>query len=137
AGLEKLTDATINAGHYEALQLDGLTEKRTPVFAGGVAILNAVFESLNLEHMAVSEGALREGILFELIGRTQKQDVRNETIADLQSRYSVDTEHAERIRQTVLDLYDRLHARATDEEQATLAGERQLLSWAAELHEIG
>lgn len=136
-GLATLRDALISAGHYEDLQLEGLSGKRLPVFAGGVAILSAIFESLHLDHMAVSEGALREGLLFELIGRTQQQDVRDETIADLQMRYGIDTEHAGRVRQTALVLYDKLNARAEEDEPAASTTERQLLGWAANLREIG
>ena len=73
----------IAAGHYDRLYLEGLTERRKPVFAGGVAILNAVVEALDLDHVQVSDGALREGILYELIGRYRNQDIRKKTVADI------------------------------------------------------
>lgn len=134
-GLQTLHDALISAGHYENLQLEGLSDKRRPVFAGGVAILSAIFESLQLDQISVSEGALREGLLYELIGRSQQQDVRDETVIDLQTRYGIDVEHAERVRQTALYFYDKLHGEAADE--PAVVAERQLMGWAASLHEIG
>lgn len=134
-GLQTLQQALIDAGHCDDLRFEGLSDKRRSVFAGGVAILSAIFESLQIDHMTVSEGALREGLLFELIGRTQQQDVRDETISELQTRYGIDTEHAKRVQHTAVTLLEKLNTESDD--PATIAGDRQLLGWAASLHEIG
>lgn len=134
AGLEQLRGALISAGHTDKLQLDGLSANRRPVFVGGVAVLSGIFESLGLGHMAVSDGALREGLLHELIGREQDCDIREQTVTDLQQRYSVDTEHAARIEQTALYCLERLNIQ---QETYQNENDRLLLSWAARLHEIG
>ena len=134
AGLEHLREALIKAGHIDNIQLEGLSANRKPVFVGGVAVLSGIFESLGLGNMAVSDGALREGLLHELIGRDQDRDIREQTVNDLQQRYSVDTEHAERIEQTALYCLDKLTAQLDEYRDYN---DRLLLSWSARLHEIG
>ena len=99
----------------------------------GVAILTGLFRSLEIERMAVSSGALREGLLWDLLGRRHEGDIRERTIDDLARRYHVDAEHARRVRDTALQL---LAAAAGDWE----LDERELgplLRRAARLHEIG
>lgn len=134
AGLEHLRKAMISAGRIDKLKLQGLSANRRPVFAGGVAVLSGIFEALGPERMSVSDGALREGLLHELIGRGQDRDIREQTVSDLQQRYSADSEHAARIEATALYCLDKL-----DDQQPAYhkANDRLLLSWAARLHEIG
>lgn len=135
-GLELLREAMFDAGHTNNLQFEGLSANRRPVFAGGVAVLSGIFESLGIEHMTVSDGALREGLLHELIGRFRDRDIREQTVSDLQQRYSVDTEHAACIEKTALYCLDKLHAQGIMLNQND-GDHRLLLSWAARLHEIG
>ncbi len=68
-GLKKLNKAVIQAGHVDNLVLPGLEKERAPVLPGGLAILRAVFDSLEIEQMQPSSGALREGVLYDLVGR--------------------------------------------------------------------
>lgn len=135
-GLEQLRNYMIEAGHSNKLQLEGLSDNRRPVFAGGVAVLSGIVEALGIDNMGVSDGALREGLLHELIGRALDRDIREQTVSDLQQRYSVDSDHAARIEQTALYCLDQLAS------QGMIANHhddtnRLLLSWAARLHEIG
>lgn len=132
-GLRKLRKALSEAGHVDNLKLDGLQKERAPVFPGGVAILSATFESLGIEHMRVSEGALREGLLYDLLGRIHQEDVRERTVNELATRYGVNTAQAERVRATALILYSQV-AGSWDLEDKQWAC---LLRWAAGLHEIG
>jgi len=134
AGLERLREALNEAGHVDKLLLEGLSANRQPVFAGGVAVLSGIFESLGLGQMTVSDGALREGLLYELIGRAQDRDIRDQTVSDLQQRYGVDTEHAARVEQTALYCLDRSRSQQPQDIDDT---HRKLLSWAARLHELG
>lgn len=122
----------IAAGHYDSLYLEGLTERRKPVFSGGVAILSAIIEALDLDHVQVSDGALREGILYELIGRYRNQDIRKATVADIAVRYGVDQEQADKVAKTAETLFDqvRKHWHFDD-------ADRDMLLWSAQLHEIG
>jgi exopolyphosphatase/guanosine-5'-triphosphate,3'-diphosphate pyrophosphatase len=117
--------------HHRRYELPGLKAERAPVFAGGVAVLQAVFEALDLERMQVAPGALREGVLLDLVGRLKDRDVRSAAVDSLAWRYGVDREQAERVSATV-------HKLARGAAHWDLGEEgRRLLSWAALLHECG
>jgi len=132
--LERLTKALVKFGHVDAIDLKGLSEERRPVFAGGVAVLSAVFKHLGVERMEVSDEALREGLLYEMSGRSSPlEDVRERTVDSLVTRYRLDTAHARRIENTVMSLYGQVvRSWALDDPQYPL-----MLAWAARLHEIG
>ncbi|MEX0952050.1 MAG: exopolyphosphatase [Gammaproteobacteria bacterium] len=131
ASLQSLQENLLAAGHIDAIALDGLSNNRAPVFIGGFVVLSGIFEALKIDHMAISDGALREGLLHELIGRSQRKDIRETTIKGLQQRFSVDVEHADRVEATAGYCYDSLSPKEIDEP------DRQLLSWSARLHELG
>lgn len=133
AALKKLRRHLIKCGHVDALELDGVAEQRLPVFPGGVAILSATFQALEIEHMRGSSGALREGLLYEMLGRIHDEDVRERTVENLQTRYSVDLEHAERVGSTAVQLL----AQAQKDWKLGDDSHRLLLGWATRLHEIG
>ena len=130
AGLDMLKARLIRAGSAAALKLSGMRPEREPVFAGGLAILSAVFSVLELSHMSYAEGALRLGVLYDLLGRFHRLDMRDTTVRQFVQRYQVDARQAERVEGTALRFLTQL-----------LPGEPQcearLLSWAAALHEIG
>lgn len=132
-GLRRLRKALVAAGSIDQLRLPGLPADRAAVFPGGVAILLAIFESFGLERMVAATGALREGLLYDLLGRIRHEDVRDRTIRNFSQRYHVDVEQAGRVERTALNLLEQV---ATEWE---LAGPlaRQFLSWASRLHEIG
>ncbi|KPV41171.1 exopolyphosphatase [Thiohalorhabdus denitrificans] len=132
-GLERLRDALIRAGHADQLDLKGLGANRAPVFASGVAILLATFEMLGIERMGAAEGALREGVLHDLMGRIRHEDVRETSVAALAERYHVDAAQAERVAATAAHLLER--AGPGWELDPDWAG--PYLRWAAGLHEIG
>ncbi len=115
------------------LEFPGLSEKRQPVFLGGLIVLAGVFEALRIDHMHVSEGALREGLLYDMVGRRQNNDVRNKSISSLASRFHADQQHAHRIEQTAFDFLQQLKTSWFDDIQNA----SNLLRWACELHEIG
>jgi exopolyphosphatase/guanosine-5'-triphosphate,3'-diphosphate pyrophosphatase len=133
AALYKLREYLLAAGDIGRLDLPALPAERTPVFPGGLAILIAIFEALEIPHMTASTCALREGILYELIGRMDQRDIRSRTIDHLAQRYQIDSAHAERVKQTALKLLAAVRAnwRLDNSESAALLG------WAAQLHEIG
>ena len=131
--LKQLRRRVIDAGHVDALDLPGLPKQRAPVFPGGIAILSALFKSLGIERMQVSGGALREGLLWDLLGRRHQADIRERTVDDLVRRYHVDRTHAERVRDTAVDLL----AGAGDAWDLDAEDFDPLLRWAARLHEIG
>ena len=123
----------IAAGHIDNLELEGLSDERRPVFAGGVAILLAIFHTLGIEHMRVSSQALREGLLYDLLGRIQDEDVREQTVAGLLDSYAVDRAQANRVYLTAKGLWEQV-AESWDLHHDVHS---QLLRWAALLHELG
>jgi exopolyphosphatase/guanosine-5'-triphosphate,3'-diphosphate pyrophosphatase len=133
-GLEKLVTHIVSCNHIDEIKLPELTDDRLPVFVGGVAITYATFNTLGITQMTVSDGALREGLIYDLLGRIYNHDIRSETVQALASRYHTDKNHAARIRQTVQFMLAQLTMSKTEQDQENIV---QFLDWAAELHEIG
>lgn len=133
AGIERIQKAMVAAGRVERLKLAGLEPDRAEVLAGGLSILWSIFDNLQLERMTSAVGALREGVLYDLVGRFRHEDVRDRTVQILTQRYAIDVEHAARVERTALML---LKQTVRDFELDELLA-RQLLGWAARLHEIG
>ena len=133
AGLKKLRKAILAAGDVRKLELKGLKGDRASVFPGGVAILQALFDRLGVETMTAVSGALREGVLFDLLGRIRHEDVRERTIRTFQERYRADLAQAGRVERTALSLLS--HAPAAWGLDPTEDG--RILAWAARLHELG
>ena len=102
--LEAVIDEMIDAGSIDSLKLPELSEERTPVFPGGVAILVETMSALGIERLQISDGALREGLLYDMLGRLQYEDARDRTIRVIQGRYNVDRAQAERVENTALKL---------------------------------
>src|SRR6478609_7207497 len=132
-GLEKLRSLLIKSEKADPDKIAGLRPNRAPVLPGGVAIMTAVFDELGIERMAVSEGALRHGVLYDLLGRVQHRDMREATVAQFMRRYHVDPAQAERVKNLSLIIYDGLMPGADREDDA----DRLMLEWAARLAEIG
>jgi exopolyphosphatase / guanosine-5'-triphosphate,3'-diphosphate pyrophosphatase len=132
AGLEKTVELLIETGHVDKIDYPDLREDRRAVFAGGLAVLAGVFDALKIERMETSENALREGVMYDLLGRLTDRDIRADTIAALAQRYGVDLPHAADVEATVLKLLDAADGWKLDRKVA-----RNLLSWAARLHECG
>ena len=132
-GLEALFERLAACRSLDAIRLKGLSDARRPVFAGGVAILKALFDEFGIDEMEVSDGALREGALYDLLGRRQQADVREATVAAMAARYGVDMAQAERVQSTL----DELFRQGAADWSLDQGDNRKLLSWAAHLHEIG
>jgi len=133
ASLDKLLAALVKAGHPHKVSLQGLSQQRAPVFTGGVVVLAAIFDALVIEHMRVSDKALREGLLYDLFGRIHDEDIRNRSVANLANRYHVGMDHAARVEQTALQCLSQVSAQW----ELNQDSDGQWLSWAAQLHEIG
>jgi len=126
--------ALLRAGHISTFKSNTLKPDRLPVLPGGWAIMMAIFEELGIEHMQVSESGLRQGVLYDLLGREQHHDVRQVTVAQFMRRYGVDSDHASRVSTLAGAFYHQLSG-AQDESWRAQA--LQQLAWAACLHEIG
>jgi len=131
--LEKVRDAMVKAGSVGKLKLKGLGEDRAPVFAGGIAILLATFRALGLERMQVADGALREGLLLDQVGRIRHEDVRETSVTGLAQRYHVDADQAANVAGTAVYALDR----TAPGWELDRAWAEPYLRWAARLHEIG
>lgn len=132
-GLDALRRALVKAGDAVDLAQAEASQHRAAVLPGGIAILAATFDVLGIEHMRLADGALREGLLFDMVGRSHRDDVHEETIASLFERYRIDRAQSARVERTALGLLRQLATpwHLGDDLSA------QLLSWASRLHEIG
>ena len=133
AGLERLKEEMLKHKRVDQLKLAGLTEERQGVFAAAVAILLGLFTSLPIERMEYSDGALREGLLYEFEERLQHHDIRERTALALSTHYRIDKRQATRVESCVLSLFDALSGPWEMPEEPY----RAILGWAARLHEIG
>ena len=130
-GLDKLRARVLKAGEFQRLEVPGLRPDRAAVLPGGLAIMSAVLSALDAECIAITDGALRQGILWDLLGRVHHHDMRDVTAAQLMQRYHVDSAQTKR----VASLASRLVHQLIEADEAESAD--QFLSWAAKLHEIG
>jgi len=130
--LAAIRDELLGFAQIKDIRLPGLSADRRPVIAGGLLILDAAFAELKLKRMAISDYALREGVLYDIIGRGGEQDPREASILALCERYGVDSEQAARVEATALAMFDQAGDQwGLDED------DRRLLGWAARLHEVG
>lgn len=131
--LAQLEYLLVKAGHADALRIEGLKSDRRPVLAGGLALMSAIFDELCIEDMRYCGAALRQGVLYDLLGRSAGVDMRRITVERMTRRYEIDEAQALRVATTALALYDQ-GARGLAE---TLKAHRELLRWASMLAEIG
>jgi len=133
AGLDELLELLVSAGSTSAIPLDSLSTERRTVFAGGLAVLAEIFARLGIREMRVAEGAMREGVLYDLMGRFTSVDARERTVGSMQKRYQVDLRQAARVEKTAVEMLRQ--AGKAWQLKDPLA--EQALRWAARLHEIG
>ena len=131
--IEALIDRVLTFGAIGELTLPGLTERRAQVWPGGLSILAEVFTALCIDEMRISDGALREGLLYDLLGRLQHEDARERTVRSMVSRYQVDEKQANRVGQTAAHIL----AQCSDAWGLKSDLSKEVLAWAASLHEIG
>ena len=133
AELDQLVERLVDIGRIDALRLAGLNQERAPVFAGGVAILTGLVRGLGIDTLITSQGALREGLLVDLLGRSDEHDVRDETVAELVNRFQIDEHQANRVQALALELL----AQVSDDWALNDEANPRKLGWAALLHELG
>jgi len=132
--LDRLYDEVIKHKSFDALSLPGLSEERKGVFVPGLAILCGVFDALAIRELRLSDGALREGVLYEMEGRFRHQDIRSRTAQSLANHYAIDSDQARRVLETTEQLYEQWRTQNPKLENPQLTA---LLKWAALLHEVG
>ena len=130
--LPQLRDRLLQADNISKIDLPGLSSDRRPIIAGGVLVLEAAFEALGLQRLMVSKAAMREGILYDMLGRGGDNDPRDASVAALTQRYGMDEIQSARVEATAMRLFEQVaDSWALDDDDA-----RQL-GWGARLHEIG
>ena len=133
AAVDALIQRVLEFDNVNDISLPGLSERRAQVWPGGLAILVELMHGLRIDTLRVSDGALREGLLYESLGRIQHEDARERSVKAIGKRYHVDQTQAERVATTAADL---LSLCSEDWNlESSLAS--QTLDWAARLHEIG
>ena len=133
-GLEKLVESILDYDHVSQIDLPELNADRLPVFVGGLAITYATFKMLGIEQMTISDGALREGLIHDLLGRIYNRDVRSETVQTLMTHYHIDKHHAQQVKQSAQYMLAQVSLSRTPQDHESIV---QFLDWAADLHEIG
>jgi exopolyphosphatase/guanosine-5'-triphosphate,3'-diphosphate pyrophosphatase len=131
-GMERLRALLLKTGDVDRLGTLGLKADRAQVLPGGFAIMAGIFAELGIPRMTLANGAMRQGILYDMLGRFHHRDMRDTTVRQFAKRYHVDTGQARRVEALAQELMD-----ALDGEFAAEEAVRHRLSWAAQLHEIG
>lgn len=132
--LKKLIAEVVKFKNFDELSLPGLSDERKAVFAPGLAILCGVFDALAINELRLSDGALREGVLYEMEGRFRHQDIRSRTAQSLANQYNIDREQARRVLETTMHMFEQWQAQNPKLTNPQLTA---LLKWAAMLHEVG
>ncbi|MFM2239235.1 MAG: exopolyphosphatase [Pseudomonadota bacterium] len=134
-GLAWLKRCMLRAQHTDKLRLEGLKEDRRAVIGGGVSVLMALFDLLDIEVLHVADGALRHGVLFDKLDReAEHEDVRATTVRRLQKNFGVDMAQAERVRRVASALLSQLSSDLPQHDHTRIS---RKLEWAAQLHEMG
>ncbi len=141
-GLHWFRRCLIRAGRIDQLHIEGLKEDRRVMIAGGLCVLSAIFDLLKIERMTAAQGALRQGVLYDMLGRdVPGTDVRARSVERMTSVYGVELTQSQRVEQVALALLEQLAAGPSSPQQALPAERlhrlRRDLAWAARLHEIG
>ncbi|HTD27880.1 MAG TPA: exopolyphosphatase [Xanthomonadaceae bacterium] len=131
-GLAALCARLLEFERIEDIDLPGLSEERRPVIAGGLLVLQAAFNELGLKRMQASKSALREGVLYDMLGRASDRDPRDVSVDAMAERYGADREQSTQVERTALTLFDQAAAAWELDADA-----RDMLGWAARVHEIG
>jgi exopolyphosphatase/guanosine-5'-triphosphate,3'-diphosphate pyrophosphatase len=131
--VERLIERVLEFETTGEIKLRGLSERRAQVWPGGLAILAELLGALRVAHLQVSDGALREGLLYDLLGRLQHEDARERTVRAMAARYHVDRKQAARVAKTAAKLL----AQCVRDWNLRMPFCDSILKWAAHLHEIG
>lgn len=133
AGMQELRKRLVDMGKTDRLSDLGVRADRQSIFPAGFAILMAAFQSLGIEEMEFADGALREGLLYDIAGRIRHEDVRERTISALQERYHVDQQHGAAVEATAAAAWEQVASTWG----LRTANDEEVLRWACRLHEIG
>jgi len=136
-GLNWLIKQLVRAGHVDHVRFLGLKEDRRAVIGGGASVLRALMVLLDIDTLHVAQGALRQGVLFEMVERDDHAtDVRDISIQRLAQKFTIDPTQSQRVSRVALQLFQKLIQNSVVENHLVQRLKRKL-SWAAAMHEIG
>jgi len=131
--LKQLIQALDKAGSVEKMNLQCIGSDRSAVICGGIAVLHAIFKIFKIKRLQASQVALREGLIFDMVGKTQHVDIQTQTLANMFNRYDIDTVQATRVEDCAAHFFEQVK----DDWELDSEADLDLLCWAAKLHEMG
>ncbi len=131
--LRSLIAAIDKAGSIEKLELQSISSDRSAVICGGLAVLHALMKTLKIKSLGASQVALREGLIFDMVGKAEHIDIQSQTLLNLINRYDIDAQQSQRVENAVTQFFGQVQTAWDLDEDTDLA---QLI-WAAKLHELG
>jgi exopolyphosphatase / guanosine-5'-triphosphate,3'-diphosphate pyrophosphatase len=136
--LEELIDRLAELPASERGKVPGIKAGRGDLILAGAIVVLTVMEAGHFDVLEATEAGLREGVFFATLldGRDPPlfDDVRQASVANLAAQYGVRPTHADQVQRIALELWDALGAAG---QHPSDPGERELLTAAAQLHDIG
>jgi exopolyphosphatase/guanosine-5'-triphosphate,3'-diphosphate pyrophosphatase len=96
----------------ERADVDALDPKRADIIVGGVLVLEQAFEVLGIDEMVVSDFALKEGVLLDVLSRRHAtslghlRDLRSESVRHLSMLAPAERLHGEQVADVALQLFE-------------------------------
>ena len=138
AGLDWLLEKILSAQSADRIRMPGMRDDRRAIIGGGLSVLRAVFDLLQIQDMRLASGGLRHGLLVELMGHSDSQaDLRTKSVERLVTKFGADQSHGERVGRVASVLLAQLHTDTPNDGPADCERLRRKLQWAARLHEVG
>lgn len=116
-----------------------IDERRAETLLAGAIVLDEIMRKLEMQQLRACDAALREGIVEVVLDRLRQKEekatggsVRRSSVLALMERSDVERTHAVHVARLALRIFDQ-----TEELHRFRMGERELLEYAALLHEIG
>lgn len=128
--LYKIKRMLVKAKNIDSINLTRLKDDRKAVMPGGISIMIAIMQELNIEEMTIADGALREGVMYDMLGRSSDEDLRQTTVASLKKRYEIDLVQSKHV-------FDIAHLIYTSLQKKIDPNTLKLFDWACQLYEIG
>ncbi|MCL4116715.1 UNVERIFIED_CONTAM: hypothetical protein GTU68_035392 [Idotea baltica] len=132
-GIAWLKQEIFKTEDIKDLTFSGIKANRVSILPAGLAILEAIIDTCQITQITFSEGALREGLLYDLVGRNKQEDIRERTLNALMTRYHIDKKQASRVEVKALEALEQVSESWNLQE----TWHKEALSWAARTHEIG
>ncbi|WP_093321515.1 exopolyphosphatase [Thorsellia anophelis] len=132
--LKELAQILLQYKHVSEIQFPDISEERQKVLIPGLAILIAVFQSLEIKSLRFADSALREGVLYEMEGLFRHEDIRVRTAESFAEHYAIDRAQVARVMETAEFLYEQWKKQT---QPSNKQGFHALLRWAVILHEVG